>query len=327
MTLNQMIYKASRPLGGLRIARYMARKHPRILMYHRLSQRNEPETLTKELFREQMLMVRRSFNPMTLSQLLKHREAGSVPEHAVVITFDDGYSDFAEMAYPILKELRIPATLFITTGFVNGDLWLWPDQLRYAIDHRKGTSAFQLDESEAPIDIDVDPDRAWNSIADYCLTLSNQQKMRLIDSLFSDLNVVKPAQAPSKYSALSWQELKAMVDEGLDIGSHTVSHPILTKLNTEELEYELRESKETIFRKLGVSTEVFCYPNGSQNDFNEAVKNLISKAGYKYAVAAFPDSKPIADRWCIHRYPAQYKLAEFEKNLFGLSQIYMRVFG
>ncbi|MFL1453588.1 polysaccharide deacetylase family protein [Marinobacter sp. GN3S48] len=322
MTFNQLIYKGSRPFGGFRLAKLMSRRHPKILMYHRISSDPNAEGLTADQFRLQVDIIKREFLPMTLRDLLSAHESREVPDNAVVVTFDDGYADFAEVAFPILQAAGVPATLFVTTGFVNGDIWLWPDQIRYAISHA-GTEQLTLPPFNQSFNVKVDPFESWNTIADHCLTTSNEEKLALIDELYKQLKVTKPVTAPDNFRAVSWKQIKQMIGDGLDIGSHSISHPILTKLNDEQLSNELQRSRQKIEAETGMSVDVFCYPNGREVDFDQRVKECIHQCGYRYAVSAFPAKRPIDDNWCINRYPIGRRLDLFEKNLFGFSYLAM----
>ncbi|ROT98389.1 polysaccharide deacetylase family protein [Marinobacter sp. R17] len=323
MTLNQFIYKATRPLGGLQLARMLARHHPRILMYHRLSATDEPGKIHVDQFRKQMRLIKRHFHPMNLTELLEAHEQGNVPNHAVVVTFDDGYADFAEYAFPIMQEEGIPSTLFITTGFVNGDLWLWPDQLHYVIDEASiGGEPVYIDGMDKYVELLSDRDRAWNTIADYCLKIQNEKKESLISNLYHRLNVVRPSQAPVQYCGLKWSQIRKMVKSGLDVGSHSYSHPILTQLQDNELDKELKLSKLLIQKELNIETPLFCYPNGTPDDFNEKIKESISKAGYRYAVNAYPSRLPLSDTLSINRYPAVENMMLFEKTVFGTGYLF-----
>lgn len=319
MTLNQFIYKATRPLGGLQLARILARHHPRILMYHRLSAKDEPGKIHVDQFRKQMRLIKRHFHPMNLTELLEAHEQGNVPNHAVVVTFDDGYADFAEYAFPIMQEEGIPSTLFITTGFVNGDLWLWPDQLRYLVNHTETVGPVEIPGLSTPIDIQANKEKAWNAIADYCLTIPNKQKVQLIDSLFNSLKVDTCFETPPEYKALSWSQVRDMCGKGLDLGSHSYSHPILTLLDPNELKYELTTSKQLIKNNLSFEPTLFCYPNGQYFDFDDNVKKEIRQAGYKVGVAAFPGTRPLEDIWEIKRYPVSSAQDSFNKLLFGFT--------
>jgi peptidoglycan/xylan/chitin deacetylase (PgdA/CDA1 family) len=322
MTLNQFIFRMSRPLGGLKLAKLLSRNHPKILMYHRITGDPKGEGVTAEQFMQHVKIIKRDFVPMTLRALLKAHEKGKVPGNAVVVTFDDGYADFAEVAFPILEAEGIPATLFVTTGFVNGDIWLWPDQIRYAINHTS-FDKLALAGIDQELFIKDYPIKSWNTIADYCLTIKNQQKLVLIDTLFDKLEVTKPSAPPSQFRPISWTQLAEMVKRGLDVGSHSISHPILTKLDEIQLCEELKLSRQTLQRETGQPVEVFCYPNGGQSDFDEQVKEKIKQCGYRYAVAAFPSRTPLSDPWCIKRYPVGPSVQMFEKSLYGFSYLAM----
>lgn len=321
MTLNQFIYKATRPLGGLQLARILARHHPRILMYHRLSAKDEPGKIHVDQFRKQMRLIKRHFHPMNLTELLEAHEQGSVPNHAVVVTFDDGYADFAEYAFPIMQEEGIPSTLFITTGFVNGDLWLWPDQLRYVIEKCETEDPVNIPGFDKQLDILSDRTKAWSIVADHCLTIPNRQKLQLIEALFKSFNISFPGKAPENYKPLSWLQIREMCSEGLDVGSHSFSHPILTSLDLGELEDELSKSKQLIRKNLGFDTAMFCYPNGQRYDFDDKIKKEIKRAGYRFGIAAFPEAYPLSDIWEIKRYPVSSGQDSFYKSLFGFSYL------
>lgn len=322
MRLTHLIYRIAKPFGGLQLARHLSRKHPRILMYHRLNPKGLNGGLSVDIFRAQMREIRNAFNPMSLSDLMQAHDRGEELENAVVVTFDDGYHDFLEYAYPILLEERIPTTLFVTTGFTSGDLWLWPDQLRYALEHSRATSV-ALPAMNDQLNLQASRLDAWHRVADYCLTLTNHEKLHFMQDLFVRLDVNIPDKPPAQYTPLSWGDIRQMVDSGLEIGSHSISHPILTKLDDDELLAELRKSRLEIETQLGVTPKAFCYPNGQRIDFDSRIQEAVRQAGYEYALAAYPDKRPLGDRWAINRYAVGASRDLFEKTLYGLSYLGM----
>src|SRR5690606_5215078 len=110
---------------------------------------------------------------------------------------------------------------------------------------------------------------------------------------------------------------------GVEIGSHTMSHPIMTKLTQDESIYELTASKMLIERELGKAIFGFCYPNGQPGDFDRSTKALVASTGYKYALAAYSSRDPLSDRLAITRYPASKSYAAFEKQIFGMTFLRM----
>jgi peptidoglycan/xylan/chitin deacetylase (PgdA/CDA1 family) len=289
-------------------------------MYHRISPPGSTEGISADVFRQQMEMLKRSFNVMTLNELMRFHDNGYTPDNAVVVTFDDGYHDFADYAFPILRELNIPATLFVTTGFVGGDLWLWPDQIRYALDNTK-VPKIQLPGVSGSLNIAEEPEQCWHRIADHCMLVSNTEKLTLIDTLFERLDIEKPVTAPAAYRPLTWDQIREMKEQGLEVGSHSHSHPILTQLDDDELRMELAFSREAIQKQLNVATPAFCYPNGQKIDFDARVQAKVREAGYEYAIAAFPGADPLHDRWAVKRYPASQKQGAIEKIVYGMTYL------
>ncbi|RBP25687.1 polysaccharide deacetylase [Marinobacter pelagius] len=321
--VKQTVFQLARPFGALKVSKYLSRHHPKILMYHRVSDNINERALAVELFRKHINIIKKDFHPMTLRSLLEANENGAIPNNAVALTFDDGYSDFAEQAFPILRDAKVPATLFVTTGFVDRDIWLWPDQIRYAIDntnkHVLNHPAFH-----EQFYVKSNPKRIWNIFADYCLKIQNDEKIDLIEELFSSLEVHFPEKAPKEYEAVSWDQIKRMVADGLDVGSHSNSHPILTKVHQDQLISELETSKKILEKKLGRTIDIFCYPNGQDSDFDENIKSAIQSCGYKYAVCAYPAKYPLQDKMNINRYPAGESIDAFQKRVYGLNFLTMR---
>ncbi|WP_417536946.1 polysaccharide deacetylase family protein [Methylophaga sp.] len=322
MTLNNFIYKVSKPLGGLQVARFLARNHPRILMYHRISPDGAPGTISVKQFREQMKLIKKSFNPIFLSELIELHEQGITPKHAVAVTFDDGYSDFGDYAFPVIQEMGVPATLFITTGFVSGDVWLWPDKIKYLILKKSNIKLPTKANLDRGIKVVKSSVSLWKEISNYCLNLDNLVKEEYISYLFSLNEVDLPKTAPEGFEAVCWNQLKKFVTAGtVEVGSHTCTHPVLSRLSGPDLRYELMFSKDAIRCNLGVDTSILCYPNGMKSDFNESVKRELLNSGYKYGITAYPTLEPLADVFSVSRYSVDENRDRFNKTLYGASYI------
>jgi len=323
MTLNQFIYLVSRPLGSLKLARFLSRNHPKILMYHRITDKPDGEGVSADQFRNHLKIIQKDFRPMTLRDLLTADEHGNVPKNAIVITFDDGYSDFADVAFPILKSEGVPATLFITAGFVNGDIWLWPDKIKYLVSVCSQEDLTRIGSLTQNTVVGVDKKKNWNSICDYCITLDNKKIENFINDMAVATGVQFPKEPPDIYKAVSWSKLREFVEFGLDIGNHSLTHPILTKLDEYELIEEINKSRELIKNNLSIDPSVFCYPNGKVSDFDDSVKSKLELLGYKYGVVAFPGENPLENRFEIRRYSADSSHSLFLKTVYGLKYISM----
>lgn len=321
MSFNNWVYRVSKPIGGLSLAKLITRNHPKILMYHRIG--NEAGMIDVDTLRQHLNIIKTNFNPVTLGQLVSQWKQGVVKKNCVVITFDDGYFDFFDFALPALVEEKVPATVFLTTGFVDGDIWLWPDKLRYAINNSDMEKLRKKSFYGVKLDSLTDKNKVWSYLANFCLELPNYEKNNLISSLFNELEVEAPSIIPNSERAVNWDQVSEIIASGIEVGSHSVSHPILKNVDDEQLEFELVESRRKIIAKTGYYPNGFCYPNGMSSDYDERVKAAVIKAGYEYAVSAFPNANPLKDLWSINRYPAQNDLDGFEKNVYGFTRMSM----
>ncbi|WP_375177139.1 polysaccharide deacetylase family protein [Marinobacter mobilis] len=292
-------------------------------MYHRVSVDGHGGAISVANFRKQMEEVKNKFTPVSLGTLLNNFENNKSVQNSVVITFDDGYEDFYKYAYPILRELNIPATIFITTGFVNGDLWLWPDQIRYALESISNEIDF-IKFGDVEVDLRDGIDQAWEKIADYCLSIPEKTKLNLIARLYNEQGLELTKVAPSKFRPLSWSNISNIINSGMEIGNHSHSHPIMARLDDESLIKEIIHSKNLIENNLKKTVVHFCYPNGQLVDFDERVKYFLKKNFYQSALVAYPGVNPLKNRWEINRYPVGNDWDEFLKTIYGFKYMSLK---
>jgi CelD/BcsL family acetyltransferase involved in cellulose biosynthesis/peptidoglycan/xylan/chitin deacetylase (PgdA/CDA1 family) len=273
--------KGGRPVLGKR-----RRPVGRILYYHRINEERDPfvPALTPELFERQMRFISRNYKVLSLADLLKHIENGP-PELAVAVTFDDGYRDNYDHAFPILQRYRIPATIFLTTGGIDSGEALWFEQLAIAI-QKTGREFLDLE-------LDV-PRRFWmrsveerlranGEIFSLLRAMPDRERRAQLDVILERLG--KEAAATRKGRMLTWDQIRDMRAHGIDFGGHTVTHPFLSKLSPEDAAWEVSECRRRIEQELQVPVEHFAYPNGRREDFSEATKHALRTAGYRAAVS------------------------------------------
>src|SRR6266566_3357322 len=124
--LRDLAVSAFHRAGGLAAARWLNRKGVRILMYHQF---NTPAAALAT----QLAHIRGRYAPLSLAQVADWLTSGApIPDNACAVTVDDGYRDFFDVAYPLFREYRIPATVYLVSDFLDGKLWLWTDRVRYA---------------------------------------------------------------------------------------------------------------------------------------------------------------------------------------------------
>jgi len=309
--------------GGLRAVRAATGNQPRVLAYHRLAAETGPRTLGVKEFREQMQILRRKFHVISLDELCDAlREQRPFAKHAIVLTFDDGYADFYDFAFPILNELKLPAILYVPTEFPGGSFWLWPDRIRWAVNHsRASTLQFRAphESTEHVLSLGDGEQReaAWNVLADIALTLSDEHRDAFIETVEKTLKVDIPDQPTDTFQALTWQQLAQMHAEGLCIGSHSRTHARLSLESPERQWSEISESRKELESRLGCRIRHFCYPHGRQIDYTPETRSLVQAAGYDSAAVAFSDERPVADILALRRYTVHSDLQDFERAIFG----------
>ncbi len=268
--------------GGLSFARWMNRKELRILMYHRFSQR--------ELLQRQCAHIRAHYSPVSMSQVADWlMRRGQLPENALAITVDDGYRDFYQVAYPVLREYLIPATVYLVSDFVDRSLWLWVDQVQYGFRYAQARSFRMELPGQPPQSFELGtPDTrnvAARTVTEAAKRLSNGDRLRLLEVLPEQLGVQLPEEAPAEYESLRWDEVREMAAAGIEFGAHTRTHPILSRLAGEqELAVEIGGSKRQIERQIERAVDHFCYPNGSREDIGQEAVEAVRAAEFRTAV-------------------------------------------
>ncbi|MCH8505576.1 MAG: polysaccharide deacetylase family protein [Ectothiorhodospiraceae bacterium] len=321
MSVTRLVQLAG-PMGLYSVARRLTRNHPRILMYHRFSGEPQPGHVSAARFEEQVRYIARHHHPMALGELITHlREVRPVPAHTLVITVDDGYADFHDVAWPILKKHGVPATLFVTTGFVDRELWLWPDQVAWLLEQAPEIpEQLQLRDASIPT-----AGNAWQSLINHLLTLPDQAKHEMIQRLAEQLQTTLPSEAPAAYASCTWDQLRRMQDEGLEVGGHTHTHPTLPKVEHENLPGEIHFCRERLQAELGDQPRPFCYPNGQPADFSMPVRNAVEGAGFTGAVVAYADETPHGDLYALRRHSSSANMFQFYKACSGLEWAGMRL--
>jgi peptidoglycan/xylan/chitin deacetylase (PgdA/CDA1 family) len=273
----------------------MERRYPcKVLSYHRvLPAEMLPEQYTQQslmidvaLFRQQMLFLREKYHFLTADALVMALESGKgFREPSCVLTFDDGWRDNFLFAFPILKELNIPAILFAAVNHVETGKDFWPERLtRLLLSSGLRDGNANIIRKLLPV---TQIDLSEENLREYANAAAIALKSRSLDEIEQVLDVLacelkhKRSSIRTERAICYWHELREMVDSKLiTIGSHTLSHSILPREQTERQERECLESKTILERKLEVPVRHFAYPNGS---FNAEAERIIRSSGYRSA--------------------------------------------
>jgi peptidoglycan/xylan/chitin deacetylase (PgdA/CDA1 family) len=219
-----------------------------------------------------------------------------------------------------------PATLFIVTDFVDRKSWLWTDKLRFiATDPRVNSLEAMIDNRTPGLALGGPASRlaAARRINSALKLLPDDVKEETILSIASSVGLELPGLPPDEYGPITWDQAREMDAAGVEMGSHTVTHPILTRVGEEQLAAELSESRSRIEAMLNRQVDLFCYPNG---DYEARECRAAQAAGYRCAVTIEEGlNGPGADLMRLRRVHSENNFTRFIQNTTGFEQIKNRL--
>ena len=240
-----------------------------VLTYHRIGDPAQAQLLYPGLisagpseFEEQMRFLAARHRPLSLEELLAVRRGEArLPLRSVLVTFDDGYRDFAEEAWPILRRQGIPVVLFVPTAY-PGDPGraFWWDRLYGALSSAGPTRTIETPVGALPLVSSADRISAYRRLRGLVSSLPHEEAMGVVDDLCDALGA-----PPAQSSVLSWPELRGLRSEGVVLAPHTRTHPLLDRVPVEVAREEIVGSFEDLAREAGPASRVFAYPAGGEN--------------------------------------------------------------
>lgn len=256
-----------------------------ILIFHRVLPRPDPifpDEVDAAFFDQLLGWLKAWFNVLPLDQAVAALQAGTLPSRAAAITFDDGYADNHDIALPILKKHGLSATFFIATGFLNGGR-MWNDTVIESIrssPHRL-LDLSSIDMGCYLIDKPELQRVAIQNIIGKIKYLTIAERITLTEEL-----AVAAGVRPPNNLMMTSQQVQNMRREGMQIGAHTVSHPILATTDHTTAKNEILQSKKYLEELLHEPINLFAYPNGkSRNDYLPEHVELVRELGFKAAVS------------------------------------------
>lgn len=273
---------------GTRVALSAAALHGRrlsIVLFHRVLAApdsllvDEPDIAS---FAEQMRWLRASFRVLPLRAAVEHLVAGTLPARALCITFDDGYRDNAQNALPVLQSLGLPASFFVTTRYIDGGM-MWNDRVVEAVRHWPGTG-MDLRRFELGLHgFETGRAGALASLLPQIKYRPYAEREALADELLA------LSGAPTTRMMMDEAEILGLHRAGMEIGGHTVSHPILCALDEAAAGAEIRDNKRTLEGIIGAPLWSFAYPNGQPHrDYDARHIAILRECGYHCALSTSP---------------------------------------
>jgi peptidoglycan/xylan/chitin deacetylase (PgdA/CDA1 family) len=312
-----------------------------ILLYHRIENLDsDPQLLSVSptKFAEHLKVIKDLYHPCSLSNLVVNLRKKQVKHNSVAITFDDGYSDNLHKAKPILTEYKIPATVFVTAGKVDRREEFWWDDLERLILRSKHLPekiclSIRGKQYQWKLEKCSEIDRDWNVLnsenltsrqkvyLDLChllRTLSIAEREHHLNEIvtWSGLNSI----GRNDYLALNGQEVKELASEGsIEVGAHTVNHPVLSAISAEQQNEEIEQSKLNLESILSRPVNSFAYPFGTKIDYKQETVEIVKKNNFDCACSNFPDLVwKGSDRFQLPRFLVRnWSGEEFARRLQG----------
>jgi peptidoglycan/xylan/chitin deacetylase (PgdA/CDA1 family) len=283
--------------GFSRYARGLHRDQPCILMFHGVREANDPGLLDAKLHMELPVFVKvcgnlaKNFHVVPLKRISAALESGEpLPSGTVALTFDDGYASNHHLAFPELKRLELPATIFPATGFLDQTEMLWFLRVEYAVARTTVKQAtIEVGSSTQVLSFDSHEARlaSLGFLQSALKALPQEILIEETAGIERKLDCALPMRAdwPDIFQPMTWAEARSMQGSGLiDFGGHTHRHLILSRCQPETLWNEVHGCHARLRAELGTSPTTFAYPNGQEGDHNDETARALRKAGFQLSV-------------------------------------------
>jgi peptidoglycan/xylan/chitin deacetylase (PgdA/CDA1 family) len=301
-------------------------------MYHRViadtmarqTDSNPGIVVSSMQFDKQMRTLRERFNPLSLAEFRQSVESCTPPPNrSCLVTFDDGWIDNYDIAFPILRKYSIPAVVFLPCNYISTDQTFWQEEMLMRLTRMSESTDKHTNRSLQKLLATRDDGypATVSGIRLFVISLKDApykhieevlQQVRILASTCSD---------GGHYNRhLSWDQVREMKESGIDFASHALSHQLLSRLDAGELERELTLSKRIIEEETGESVFAIAYPNG---DYDPAVLHATKAAGYtlgfstRHGLFSIDDDPLTVPRFNVHGHNG-YSPARFMCTIGGL---------
>jgi peptidoglycan/xylan/chitin deacetylase (PgdA/CDA1 family) len=282
-------------------------------------------------FRRQIEMMAKLFSPVSAADVddwLQGRR--ELPPNPVLVTFDDGFRNNLTLAAPVLEQFGVPAVFHVATGYIGAGRVLWPlllDKIIMTWPKRD----LPLPDQEATLPLPESPAERVSicqRVRSKCKALRDKARQSYLERLRGENPLNMSNFDRELVEFLNWDEVRTLHQKGFTIGSHTIEHPILSRLEPDSLARELGDSRLSIEREIGAPCNVLAYPNGHRDDYSAEVVSATRDAGYRLAFTLAGDFNSVGanplevSRICISSEVSDNAFRAMVSGLYG----HMKVF-
>lgn len=261
-----------------------------ILCYHRVGLGGIPiySELPPEVFEAQMRFLKKHYRLLSLEELCRCLQEPDGCDSGVAVTFDDGYRDVYTIAFPILRKYQIPTTVFLTVDSIETGQVAWYDRI-FLILRLLPPGIFEVELDRVRRFELSSVDSRFRAAVEIMSCLRALPDGRRKECCAALERRVKLNQSDLADRMLNWEQVQAMQQAGIVFGSHTVSHPVVSRLAPAEMDRELRESKQILEARLGRPVLDFAFPFGQLSDCGlETSSAMVVRCGYRSAMTTVP---------------------------------------
>jgi peptidoglycan/xylan/chitin deacetylase (PgdA/CDA1 family) len=294
-----------------------------LLMYHSVYEgRTVFDGMHVDRFRQQMEWLAHNceiVDPNNFEDALAH---SSRLKPSVMLTFDDGYRDYHDVAYPILHRLRLPSLVFLTTGFMDGPGLIWTEIVSWAVRTTTRTSAALPWDASRRFDLsDAAQRRGFERACKHHLKAIPSEESDHWQGVLMQTLGVDPQSLLAERRMLNWDEVRA-ASEFTRYGGHTHTHPILSQVSPERARHEIVLCRDRIATETGIAPTHFAYPNGREQDFTEVTSRILIETGFHLGHSSIGGVHRLGmDPMAIRRQPTgTSRLGDFALLVAGVTE-------
>jgi peptidoglycan/xylan/chitin deacetylase (PgdA/CDA1 family) len=290
------------PGGFVALPRRVIRPRFAILCYHRIGRGGVPiySGVRTSRFEEQMKYLHEHYRVLSLGEMLREMAEPWVNPPAVAVTFDDGYADLYTEAFPILRRYEIPATIYLTIGAIESGEVAWYDRVFVAFQVAPAMDFTLPLNPPRYVRLGTPQERLLAAVEFISLMKKLPARDRRAACEGLESTVALPASGLAN-RMLTWEQIRTMQAAGVSFGTHTMTHPVVSRLNDGELLWELGESKRLLEERLQRRVLDFAFPFGKAEECGESALDCLGGLGYRSAVTTesglnYPGIAPFALR-------------------------------
>jgi peptidoglycan/xylan/chitin deacetylase (PgdA/CDA1 family) len=259
----------------------MPRTQARILLYHRVNDRRGEyfPPVSVRHFRQHLAYLQKAYTIVPLGKIAEAvRLRSALPARTAAITFDDGYADIYRDVFPLIRADGVPITVFLTADCIQTGRPMWTDVLHdcFAQTAVKAISLPELGVGTLPLESGTEKKEACLAVKERLKSLDEPRKLEMISRLRGMLGAAERKEP----LMLTGGQVRALSDAGIEMGSHSLTHPNLSIAAPALLARELSSSKNAIEECAGHPVKGFSYPSGYDGT---AARDAVRAAGYEYA--------------------------------------------